>query len=733
MYAIAGLREKIEILFVSLSRWIYQNPLKSLISVFLFVGLLVHQVPSITIDASAESILYKNDPSLIEYNRFRDQFGRAELIIIAIQSPEVFNTDFFNRLKSFHKELEKQVPYLLEVTSLINARHTYGNEDELIVEDLFAGWPEKFIDFVELEQQVLTNPFYMNHLISKDGRVTAVVIETEAVIRETLSEEQILNGFDEKTIAGEKLSPSQRYFSDKENHEVIKAINQVANQYNDRNFQIKVSGGPVINDAFGRATLHDIRLIIVLSLITVGFFLIILFGRSSGVLLPMLIILSSLFSTLGLMSLFNIPIKLTTTVIPAFLLTVSVCDAVHILAIFYRHFEQNADKEEAIVHAFRHSGLAIVLTSLTTIVALMSFSFADLSGIAEIGYFASAGVLLALVYTIVMLPAILALIPLKSVPKRKIKLFSMDKVLLTVADFTSSQRRKILCVSIAIVVIFLPTIFQVKFSHDVVRYFPDSMPYRHDLRFIDRELGGTLTLEIILDTGRKDGIIEPRLLNQIETICRKLEKMKQDDVFVGKVFCITDIIKEIHRALNENRDGYYRIPQNRNIVAQEFLLFENSGSDDLARIVDSQFVKTRITIKTPWVDAVVGKNYISDISMRLKDHFKDEGEIKATGLIVLLARAISAAIYSMAKSYAIAFVAITLIMILVLGNVKLGLLSMIPNLIPICFTMGMISFLNVPLDINSLMIGSIAIGIVVDDTVHFLYNFQKYYNKKTGA
>jgi predicted RND superfamily exporter protein len=426
---------------------------------------------------------------------------------------------------------------------------------------------------------------------------------------------------------------------------------------------------------------------------------------------------------------FNVPIKLTTSVIPAFLLTVGVCDAVHILAIFYRHFELNADKEEAIVYAFRHSGLAIVLTSLTTIAALLSFSSAELSAIAEIGYFASAGVLLALVYTIVMLPAILALLPLKSIPAKNIRLSFMDTILLSVADFTTTQRHKILCVSIAIVTIFLPAIFQLEFSHDVVRYFPDSMPYRQDIRFIDSELGGTITLEIILDTGRKNGIAEPRLLNQIELICRKLEKTNRDDISVGKVFCITDILKEIHRALNENSDVYYRIPQNRNVIAQEFLLFENSGSDDLEKIVDRHFEKTRITLKTPWVDAVVGKNFVRDISIQLKEHFKDEGVIQTTGLMVLLARAISAAIYSMAKSYLIAFAAITLIMIFMLGNVKLGLLSMIPNLIPICFTMGMISLFKVPLDINSLMIGSIAIGIVVDDTVHFLYNFQKYYNQ----
>ena len=186
-------------------------------------------------------------------------------------------------------------------------------------------------------------------------------------------------------------------------------------------------------------------------------------------------------------------------------------------------------------------------------------------------------------------------------------------------------------------------------------------------------------------------------------------------------------MKEIHQALNENNSAYYRIPQDRKIVAQEFLLFENSGSDDLERIVDSQFSQTRITIKTPWVDAVVCKRFIDKIQQQLSARFQDSVTFHTTGLMALLARAISAAIYSMAKSYLVAFVVITILMLVLIGNVKLGLVSMIPNLLPILTTMGIMGIFKIPLDINSLMIGSIAIGIVVDDTVHFIYNYQKYY------
>lgn len=722
-------KAKIESLFETTGRHLYRNRIKILFFVFLIIGLFIYWLPSITIDTSSESLLHKDDPSILEYNHFRDQFGRSEMIIIAVQAPNVFEADFFAKLKSFHHDLEEEIPYLREVHSLINARDTRGEEDQLIVEDLFEDWSEKIAGLDDLKYRVLKNPFYLNHLISEDGRVTAMVIETEAFVAVPVSEEDVLDDFAEDEIEAPPTSVKSHYFSGKENREVVDAVKRVVKRYHAKDFALTASGGPIVVDAFNRATMKDIQICIVMSMVAVAFFLAIIFRRLSGVILPMLVIVSSLVSTLGLMAWMNVPIKITTTVIPAFLLAVGVCDAVHVLAIFYRRFEHGSSKEDAIAYALGHSGLPIVMTSLTTVGAVLSFALADLAAIAEIGYFAAAGVMLALVYTILMLPALLALTPLR--PSKAIARRSavMDDILRGVARFSAAHPITIVVVSLVIFAIFFPAIFTLKFSHNVVRYFPDSMPYRHELNYIDQHLKGTITLELVLDTGRENGLHDPRILNQIEMFCRQTEQIRRQDISVGKVYSITDILKEIHQALNENRFAFYRIPRDRELIAQEFLLFENSGADDLERIVDSQFSKTRITIKTPWVDAVVSKKFSEETNRKMQTLFQGTATIQSTGLMSLMVRAIVAAIYSMAKSYVIAFVVITLLMILLIGDWKIGLLSMVPNLLPIIITMGCMGFAKIPLDINSLMIGSIALGIVVDDTVHFMYNFQRYYHK----
>ena len=724
------LRDTLEKRFEWLGTWLYDNPIKVLLASFLLVGFFVFQIPSISIDTSSEALLKKEDPSLLEYNRFRDQFGRAELIVIAIQSPEIFSSTFLSRLRAFHQDLEEEIPYLREVTSLINARSTRGEKDSLIVKDLLEDWPKHPVDLAQLKTEVLSNPFYLNYLISEDAQVTAIIVETEAAVTgETSQAEDFLDAFDEKISETASPGETPHYFSEKENKEVVTAINRVVERHSRNDFPITVSGGPVVVNAFNRATMGDIRRCILLSLVSVALFLGILFRRVSGVILPMIIINAALFSTIGLMSLTGTPIKITTTVIPAFLLSVGVCDSVHVLAIFYRMLDRGQNKRDAIAKALGHSGTPIVMTSLTTTAGVLSFLFADLRAIAEIGIFAAAGVMLALLYTVVLLPPLLALTRVTAKRDIPTRMRAMDRFLEAIAVISTSHRKKIMLVGGLIFMVFFPAVFLLKFSHNIVEYFPDSSSYKQNLGFIDTRLKGSITLEIVLDTHRENGLHAPDILNRIEAFGRQTETFQQDGIAVGKVFSITDILKEIHQALNENDPAYYSIPQDRRVVAQEFLLFENSGSDDLERIVDNQFSRTRITIKTPWVDAVVCEKFIDKIQQRLSDQFQDSASVHATGLMALLARAISAAIYSMTKSYLVAFVAITILMIVLIGNWKLGLVSMVPNFLPILTTMGIMGLLNIPLDINSLMIGSIAIGIVVDDTVHFIYNFQKYYER----
>ena len=253
---------------------------------------------------------------------------------------------------------------------------------------------------------------------------------------------------------------------------------------------------------------------------------------------------------------------------------------------------------------------------------------------------------------------------------------------------------------------------------------------RVNTQTIDKELRGSISIEVVLDTNKENGVYEPAFLNAIERATHEIYTFKGEHYFIGKIVSINSVLKEIHMALNENREEFYAIPQNRELVAQEFLLFENSGSDDLEEIVDSLFSKTRLTIKAPWVDSVEYVDMITQLESLLDREFAGLASIEVTGTLPILATTITKSIESSIESYVLAFIVIAILMVVLVGSMKFGLLSMIPNLTPIMFALAFMVYFSLPLDMFTILIGAIAIGMVVDDTIHYMHNFGRYYSER---
>jgi len=466
----------------------------------------------------------------------------------------------------------------------------------------------------------------------------------------------------------------------------------------------------------------------------IAILLVLLFRRISGLVLPLLAVILSVICTIGLMALLGTPIKMPTQILPSFLLAVGVGASVHLLAIFYRRFDETRDKEGALAYALGHSGLAIVMTSLTTAAALGSFSMAEIAPIADLGRFAAAGVLISLVFTVVLLPALLSLCPMrpKKVRTRAGKPL-MDRLLAGIADFSVKRANTIAALSFVLIAVSVLLASQLRFSHNQLKWFPESSAIRRSTETIDKAMKGSVSMMVVVDTRKENGLHDPKLLHELDELCTELETFKGDGYFVGKAWSLPTILKEINRALNENRPEFYAIPEERSLVAQELLLFENSGSDDLEDVVDSQFSKLRVAIKLPWADAVKYEEIIRRVRECFEEKLGDSAQITVTGITPLFGRAVSASIHSAAESYLIAFGAITVMMILLIGSVRVGLVSMIPNILPILVAMAVMVLARMPLDMFTMLVGSIAIGLAVDDTIHFVHNFRRYYQQCGNA
>jgi predicted RND superfamily exporter protein len=681
-------------------------------------------ISRIEVDLTFEAFLHRDDPARVAYDAYREEFGREDAIVVAIRPGEVFSLEFLEKLRALHEDIERQVPHLDDVTSMVNARSTRGEGDELIVEDLLEDWPSDAAALDALRERVLGNPLYVNNLISRDADFTTIMLELETYSSDTGPEDEL--AFDEADSVEEP-----RFATGAENFETVAALYEVVSRHEAPDFPIFVAGQAVVLSNVAAAMMRDTPRFAGLAILTIATFLFVLFRRPVAVVLPIAVVALSVVSTLGLMGWTGASVHVPTQILPSFLMAVGVGDSVHVLAIFFRLLRHGASREDALAGALGHSGLAIALTSFTTAGGLASFSVVRLAPIAALGIFAPVGVLLALAYTVTLLPALLAVAPMREGrraegPERP---GLVDRVLTSFGDAGTARPWTVIGATAALCVVAALGATRLGFSHNPLTWLPPEAPVRVATMAIDRELGGAMSLELLVDSGRADGLHEPELLRGMEALGRSLEEQPHAGVRAGQTISIADIVKEIHQALNENRSEFYRIPDDRRLIAQELLLFENSGSDDVSEMVDSQFRTGRLALRAPWRDAIRYVPFFESARRLSRDAMGDLAGVSFTGALPFMTRTIENVIHGLTRSYGLALLIITPLMVLLLGNLRTGLLSMVPNLTPILLTLGVMGWIGVTIDLFVLLVGGIAIGLAVDDTIHFMHNFRRYHEQ----
>lgn len=700
------------------------HPKKIIILLLLLSFAVIANLPKITIDTSTEGFLHANDPALVRYEAFKEQFGQDEKIMVIVKTKDIFELSFLEKLHKLHTELENNIPHLNDITSLINARNTRGEGDQLIVEDLFENFPTNKNELEAIKELAVKSEMYTNLLFSEDLTFTTIILEPNAY--ESSSDGNELEGFGEE----ETDEQESEFLLDTSKSEMVRVTDEIIAKFKAEDFDVFIAGSLAVNDYNKRSVQKDMQKFVKLVLLIMMLFLFIVFRRVSAVILPLFIVALSLLTTMGAMALIATPITIPTQILPSFLLAVGIGAVIHLLSMFFKHLNESGDKNGAIIYSLGHSGLAIVMTSLTTAGGLLSFSTAAIAPIADLGVFAALGVMIALLNTLVLLPAILATLPIKPAKDKHIeKSKKMDAFLNSIALFSFSHAKRIVAFSVVIIIIFVYFATLVEFKHDPLSWQPDNSPIKISTATVDKELKGSVTMEVIIDTKKENGLYNSKLLTKIDTIIKKAQKIENDKYFVGKGLSVGDVLKEIHRALHNNKQKYYAITENDALIPQEFLLFENSGSDDLQDFVDSAFSKARITFKLPWMEAGEYRELSDELESLMKNELDNGVEITITGMVPLFQRTLSAAMSSMATSYIVAFALIAIMMMILLRSVKIGLVSMVPNIVPVIMMLGFMSIVDMPLDMFTMLVGAIVIGLSVDDTVHFFHNFAKYHHK----
>ena len=722
------MHNKLETLMGKAGGFIHDNPIKVILVVLLLLAFPISHLPQIKMDTSTEGFMHDNDPVLLQYNAFRAEFGRDERIAVAIKSDKIFTLEFLNTLKALHEEIESKVPYVDDVTSLYNVRNTRGDGDLLITDDLLEPMPTTQADVESIKERALASHFYKDLILGTDGKMTMLMIETDAYShvgeKKVSVEDEFADGFEE--AESNTSTKEKKFLTDGENKELLGVLNEIVKKYQDQGLEIFVAGSPAVNNALKSQMSADMQKFTRMTFFIILIFLFVMFRRVSAVFYPLLIIIFSLLTTIGTMAWAGVAFKLPTQIVPSLLLAVSVGATVHILSIFFDRFNAKGSRKDAIVFTMEHSGLAIAMTSITTAIGVGSFAGSEVAPIADLGLFASLGVMVSLFLTLTLLPALLSITKLKPHVKETHESSKLDNMMKHLAVIPVRYYKQILIVSAILVSMAIYSASKIELTHNPLAWFQPDNYNRVSTETIDKGMNGSVTIEVTIDTKTTNGWNDPQRLEKLNTLSAKLETYVDQYTHIGKVVSLATIVKETNRALHSNEEKHYSIPKDANLVSQELLLFENSGSDDLEDVVDSQFSKARVTIKLPWTGAVKAWDVLQYVKGEVSSTFPKE-EVITTGMIPLLINTFAQSVSSSVDSYLIAFLGISIMMMIILGSVRIGLLSMIPNLTPIILGLLIMYTMNIPLDMFTLLIGSIAIGLAVDDTIHFMHNFKRYY------
>ncbi len=722
-------RASVEAGFERWGRFVVRHRIAAVLISFLATGWLISHLPQLEIDNSTESFLTTDAPNVLLYNAFRDQFGRDDKIVIAVDGGDLFSLPFLERLRDLHEALERDVPHVTEVESLVNARFTRGEAGELVVGELLEDWPETAEDLAIFEERVRSNPLYVNALVSADYRVTAIAVTPDTYSSESAQVDE-LEGFGD---GGGEAEADPVYLKAAEGDAVIEGVYAVFDRFAGEDFRLHMAGALPMTWRINYGMERDMSIFLPATLALMAVVLALLFRRIGGVALPLLVVGLSLSAAIGVMIVLGIPGSTAVQILPVFLLTVGVCDAVHVLAIVYRYRMEGMAKQEAVVRALAHSGLAILMTSVTTAAGMVSFVTSEMAAVQDLGVLAPIGVLLAFIYTVVLLPALLAIFPLPAPKRGRIArgLFPFEALLVGAGRFAVRAPWRILVPASGLIVIAVLGAMQITFSHNGLRWFPEHDRTRVDFEAVDRFLGGSITMDVLIDTGEPGGLYDPELLRELERIEFEVANVARDPIVVADAVSIREIVEETHQALNENRPEMRRVPDSRNAVAQELLLFEQSGSDDTEEFVDSEYRMTRLNLRIPFVDALLFPDFLEDARAILVKRLDGRATFEITGLMTLLSAIFDAVIVSMSRSYVFAFCVITPLMMLLLGSLRRGLVSMVPNLLPIVAVLSVMGWGRIAIDTTTMMVGAMVIGIAVDDTIHFMHKFHRYF-EQTG-
>lgn len=636
------------------------------------------------------------NPQLRAFDELEHVYTKNDNVFFVVQprSGQVFSRPVLQALTDLTNRAW-QIPYSTRVDSLINFQHTRAVGDDIEVADLVAD-PAQLseAEIAAIREIAVNDPVLRDRMIDPEGTTTGVNV-------------RIYPPGKSRTEVGEAALAAR------------KLADEIQAQYPD--LHIEITGTTMLSYNFSEAPQADTKLLIPLMYGILAIAMFVFLRSLSGALATLSVVALSAVGAMGIAGWLGIQLNGVNISAPTIILTLAIADSVHILLTMVDAMQHDGmSKIDALVESMRVNAQAVFLTSFTTVIGFLSLNFSDAPPMRDLGNITAVGVGLAWIYSMLFLPAMISILPMRA---RELALnigLPMDRL----ANFVIRRRRPLLIVMSAIALTLTLSILRFEVNDKPDEYFGKNNPFRRATRFMTDNLTGFYGMNISLPSGESGGINSPEYLRSVEEFVTWL-RARPD---VSHVDTLNDTMKRLNMNMHGDDPAYYKLPEDRELAAQYLLLYEMSlpyGLDLNDRInVDKS--ATRLSIANTDVDFRQLKQFKSEAEAWLQENgMPAMRDAQGASPAVMFAYIAERNIRAMVTGSAVAFALISLTLMIALRSFKIGVISLIPNLVPIGMAFGIWALLWRDVDFAISIVAGVSIGIIVDDTIHFLAKYTR--------
>ncbi|HHK8519238.1 TPA: RND family transporter [Vibrio parahaemolyticus] len=629
------------------------------------------------------------------FDEIQTTFAKTDnlAIVIAPEDGDIFTPQTLSLIQKITVDAW-QVPYSSRVDSIANYQHTEAFDDDLLVEDLLYSEYELTPERISKVKSIaLSEPVLKSALVSEKGDVTVVNITVQLPEMDKTAEVE----------------------------EVVSSINAMIDRYQRAYPDVTFHKAGIIamNHAFMTAAQDDSSTLVPTMLVVILVFLTIMLRSILSVIATLIVIIGSVMATMGISGWAGMFLSTATVNVPTLIMTLAVADCVHVIATMRQSMKNGFTKVQSIERSIALNFVPILITSVTTAIGFLMMNMSDSPVLRDFGNLSALGVMVACLLSVTLLPALLKLLPIHvKMETSQDQKHVMDRL----GDFVVSQRRALLPLSVAVIVVCASLIPLNKVNDESVEYFGQRNEFRQAADFMEERISGMTNISIAIKTNESQGIAAPDFLNTIGEFSSWLRDQPETD----HVATLADVYKRLNKNMHGDDEAYYSLPQERELAAQYLLLYEMSlpyGLDLNNQInVDKSSIKMVLTV------ANLGSVELVDLENRIYQWFAEHApqyQVVASSPSLMFAHIGETNMASMLSTLPITLVLISALLIFALRSVRLGLISLMPNIAPAVIGFGLWALMSGEINLGLSVVVTLTLGIVVDDAVHFLSKYQR--------